>query len=169
MKIFSVKEAGDVLDAPDLETFFGGVDWQYKDPVPSYFLEEDSGAKVGLARMLANTFLERRSAVLWITETGIWPSTEHMDLFLRYRASYGETRTVKEAPVHIFEQDDGDAMISIVAIALFFAWGFDLISRDRSLAMTVSHDEWLEYRFAPGHEQFIPYFEKWIAPSLRSD
>jgi hypothetical protein len=35
---------------------------------------------------------------------------------------------------------------------------------DRSFAMTVSHDEWIEYRFAKGHEDLVPYLEKYFFP-----
>jgi hypothetical protein len=168
MQVLSREEAAEVLRTPDIESFVGGVDWQYPDPVPSYFLLEDSGAKVGLARVIANTFLDRGPAVLWFTEFGIWSGAEHVDLFTRYRLSFGETRTLAAAPAHIFEpKGDRDSFISILSIGLFFVWGFEIISQDRSLAMTISHDEWLEYRFARGQEDFISYFEKWIAPNLR--
>ena len=163
MQILSLDEAKDVLKTPDLASFFGGVDWQYPDPVPSYFLRGDSGGKVGLARVLANTFLDQGPSLLWITASGIWPSSEHMDLFIRYRLSFGETRTLAEAPLHVFEsKDDRDVFISFLCIALFFVWDFEIMNQDRSLAITGSHDEWIEYRFARGHESFVPYFEKWL-------
>jgi hypothetical protein len=168
MRILSLEAAADLLGASDMGSFVSEVDWQYPNPVPSYFLPDDSGAKVGLARVIANTFLDRGVAILWLTEFGIWSSAEHVDLFTRYRLSYGETRTISEAPIHVFEStEDRDAFTSILCLGLFFVWGFEVISRNRSLAMTISHDEWLEYRFAPGEDDFTLYFEKWIAPSLR--
>jgi len=59
MRILSLVEAAKELGTPDLGTFVGGGDWSYPDPVPSYFIPEDSGAKVGLARVIANVFLDR--------------------------------------------------------------------------------------------------------------
>lgn len=118
--------------------------------------------------IIANLLIQRGPALLWVTETGIWFSAEHADLFLRYRRSYGEGRFVSEAPVHFFEtQHDTDALISVLYITLGFVWGAEICSLDRSVAMTVSHDEWIEYRFAPGHEAFIPEFQRRIAPCLR--
>ncbi len=167
MRILSLKDAANVLGTPDVDSFVGGVDWRYPDAVPSYLLPKDSGAKVALARVIANTFLERGPALLWITEFGIWSSAEHMDLFDKYRLSSGEKRTVADAPVHLFDStDDQDAFISFLCLCLFFIWGFEIISLDRSIAMTVSHDEWLEYRYARGGDNFISYFEKWIQPYL---
>jgi hypothetical protein len=167
MRILSYDQATKIF-AGDLGSFFSGVAWQYPDPLPSYFLPGDSGAKVGLSRIIANTLMQRGPVLLWVTETGIWPSSEHADLFLRYRRSYGEGRSVSEAPVHFFETaEDTDALISVLYITLGFIWGAEICRLDRSVAMTVSHDEWIEYRFAPGHEAFISEFQRWIAPCLR--
>ena len=160
MQILSLEEATNLLKTPDLTSFFEGVDWQYPDPVPAYFLPKDSGPKVGLARIIANIFLECGPALLWITDTGIYSSAEHMDLFVRYRLSYGETRNVVDAPVHIFEAEDRDAFMSFLCLGLFFYWNLEIMSQEQSLAMTISHDEWLEYRFAPGHESLVPHLEK---------
>jgi hypothetical protein len=166
MRILTQNDAAEALGTPDIASFFGGVIWQYPDPVPSYFLPKDSGAKLGVARTIANTFLDAGPTVLWINDAGVWPSAEHMDLFSRYRLSHGERRTLSEAPVHIFESiGDRDAFISILCLSLFFVWGVEITNLDRSRALTISHDEWLEYRYAPGHEAFVPYFREWIEPS----
>jgi hypothetical protein len=167
VRILTPIDAAKVLDTPDIASFFGGINWQQPAPVPSYLLPKDSGAKVGLARIIASTFLEQGPAILWINEWGIWPSSEHMDIFSRYRLSYGEGRIPDDAPVHIFDSiEDKDAFISILSLSLFFIWGVEVTDLDRSRAITISHDEWLEYRYAPGQEAFVSYFKKSIAPSL---
>jgi hypothetical protein len=161
MRTFSVEEAKDFCEGMDPPIFFRSVDWQYPDPVPSYFLPKDSGAKIALSRTIASTFLEQGPSLLWITDTKTWPSSSHIDLFNGYRRSHGEMRTIEEAPLHSFETNgDLNAFISILCLGLFFVWDLEIISRDRAIAVTVSHDEWLEYRFAKGHENVIPIFEK---------
>jgi hypothetical protein len=169
MRILTVDDAAKFLGVQNLASFFENIGWQYPEPVPSYFLPKDSGAKVGLARIVANTFLDRGPTVLWINESGIWPSAEHTDLFSRYRLSHGEERTLASAPVHIFEsREDSNAFISVLCLSLFFVWGVEITGLDRSWALTISHDEWLEYRFAPGEEAFVSYFQEWIEPNLQS-
>ena len=169
MRILTVEDAAKFLGVQSLASFFSEkTDWQYPDPVPCYYLPKDSGAKVGLARIVANIFLDRGPTVLWINETGIWSSAEHMDLFSKYRLSYGEERTLSQAPVHIFESDkDRDAFISIFCLSLFFIWGVEITDLNRSWALAISHDEWLEYRFAPGQEAFVQCFKEWILPTLQ--
>jgi hypothetical protein len=158
MRIFSTTEAAKFVGSDDLTSFFGDIRWQYADPLPAYVLPKDSGVKVALSRFLANTLLGRGPVFLWFTEWGICESCEHLDLFDRYRLSYGEKRKVSEAPVHFVESiEDLEALISLVCLGLFFAWGFEMMDQNRSIAVTVSHDEWIEYRFAPGHENLSPY------------
>jgi len=72
-----------------LREFIEGANWEYPDSAPSCFLEPDSGSKVGLSRIVANTFSDRGPTLLWVTEYGVWPSAEHMDLFDRYRNKLG--------------------------------------------------------------------------------
>jgi len=168
MKTLTPNDAARLFGTPDVPSFFGGICWQYPDPVPSYFLPEDSGAKVAIARTIATTFLDVGPTVLWINETGIWPSAEHMDLFSRYRLSYGERRVLSDAPIYIFESiADKDAFISVLCLSLFFIWGVEITDLGRTRALTISHDEWLEYRYAPGQDAFVQYFREWIEPSLR--
>ena len=175
MRILTVDEAAKFMGVggfkvqaqQDLASFFENINWQYPDPVPSYFSPQDSSKKVILARLIANTLLDRGPALLWLTEFGTWGDAEQPDIFLRYRASYGEMRSIVDAPVHFFDTTDRVPFISFLCIALFFNWGAEMMNQDRSLAMTISHDEWLEYRFAPGQEAFISYFQKWIEPCLQ--
>lgn len=162
MRILTLEEAAKVVQTPDLAAFFNGIDWQYPDPVPSYLLPDPSSQRVGLARIAANTFLDRGSAMLWIARVNRGSSIEHMEMFDKYRFAYGETRKVEEAPVHLCEADDRDFLMSILCFGLFFSWDIEVISMNRLLAMTFSHDDWMEYRFAPGQESIIPYFEKYF-------
>lgn len=164
MRILSLEEVPLQLETSDISSFFGGVDWQYPDPMPCYFLPKDSGPQVWLAGLIGDTFLNRGPAMLWITETGIWPSSERMDLFDRYRSSYGEKRSARDAPIHIFElEEDRGPFGSILCLGLLFGWDVEVVSLDRSLGITIGHDGWIEYRFAKGHEGIVQYFEKYFS------
>lgn len=163
MRILSLDEAAITVGAVDIRAFFENVDWRYPDPVPSYWLPKDSAAQVALARVIANTFLDRGPALLWITGTGIWGSSEHMDLCSGYRLSLGENRSVNDAPVHLCAPaDDRDAFMSVLCMGLFFAWDVEIMNLDRSLALTTSHDGWLEYRFSEGSGDVVSHFERWF-------
>lgn len=151
MRIFSEDEAAGLLGVSDLNSFIEQVDWQYPDPVPNYCLPKDSGKKVGLARIISNVLLDHGPFIFWITGTDVWSSARHSDLFDRYRISFGEYRSLRDAPVHLLESGDRDAAISMLCLGLFFVWDFEIVARDRSIAVTVSHDEWMEVRHSTGH------------------
>src|ERR1700757_2199739 len=140
MRIFTLEEAAKIVQTADLAAFFNGVDWQYPDPVPSYFLPNSPGQRVGLSRIVANTFLDHGSAMLWITHVNRGSSVEHMEMFDKYRSAFGETRAVEEAPVHLFETNDRDSFLSILCFGLFFSWDMEVMNMSRLLAMTFSHD-----------------------------
>lgn len=162
MQILSEIEAASQLGIPDLESFFRKVAWQYPDVIPSYRLPKDAGKKVALARVIGNLFLDHSSFFLWVTGTGIWLSSEHVDLFDRYRLSFGEHRKVQDAPVHLLEECDRASAISLLCLTLFFAWDVEIIASDRSVAMSVSHDEWMEVRYAEGKDALADHFAKFL-------
>lgn len=159
MRTLSLKDAAALVCDVDLQSFFEGGGWLYPDPVPSIFIPADSGAKVRFARIVARTFLEQGSALLWITNTGVWPTAEHIDLFNGYRRSIGEARNHYEAPVHLFSASDVDSFISVFCLGLFFVWDMEAIAVDRSLAATVSHDEWFEYRVGTANRENLLQIE----------
>lgn len=163
MKILSPQEAAARVGAADIQSFFERGGWEYPEPVPSFAIPRDSGGKVHLARVIAGAFLEHGPALLWITGTGVWPSSEHLDLFDGYRRSTGDARRLAEAPLHLFDGDDVDAFVSVLSLGLFFVWDLEVVALDRSLAATVSHDEWFEYRVGSGRRSLIPAVEARLA------
>ncbi|WP_321469932.1 hypothetical protein [uncultured Paludibaculum sp.] len=163
MQILSEAEAASYLRVPDIGSFFGQVAWRYPGVIPNYRLPKDSGKKVALARLLGNLFLDHGPFFLWVTGTGIWSSAEHLDLFDRYRLSFGEHRTVHDAPVHMLEDGDRAAAISLLCLTLFFIWDVEIIASDRSVAISVSHDEWMEVRHAEGQNALAEHFAKFLS------
>ena len=163
MRILSVNEAANLLGASDLTAFIEQVDWKYPDSVPTYMLPKDSGKKVGIARIIANSLLDHKSFLLWVTATGIWSSSEHCDLFNRYRLSFGDHRSLYEALVHLLEAEDRDAAISLLSLGLFFFWDLEIVAVDRSIAITVSHDEWMEVRHSEGYSRMAAELEKHLS------
>ncbi len=81
--------------------------------------------------------------VLWVTEWGIWPSSENLHLYYTVRRASGDARELAEAPGHVFlkhEQAEAETCLDLV---IRFGWGGFLFGDPQSTAMTLSHDEWL--------------------------
>jgi hypothetical protein len=164
MRILSEDEAANLLGVSDLTAFIEEVDWKYPDPVPIYRLPKDAGKKVGVARIIANCLLDHESFLLWVTTTAIWPSSEHCDLFNRYRMSFGEHRSLHEAPVHLLESEDRDRAISLLSLGLFFFWDLEIVATDRSIAISISHDDWMEIRHNMRYGTIATELEKHLSP-----
>lgn len=162
MKILSVAQAARLLGTDDLARFCEEAGSGDRENVATYALPKDSGFKVALARRLVNMLLERGPLLFWITGWGVWPSSEQPDVFYRYRLSLGESRHLNEAPVHLSEPGDEEVLISLLCIALCFVWGFEIVSLDQRVGVTVSHDEWLEGRISPEEQSFRSFFAKHV-------
>lgn len=108
------------------------------------YIEKDSGAKTGFARVLASHFSEFDESMLWIDEWGIWPTSENHDLFNGYRQSLGETRPVRDRPAHICTPTDEAAVFSLLSMVLYFVWGAVLAASSGEVVVRISHDEWVD-------------------------
>ena len=99
-------------------------------------------------------------AVLWVTEWGIWPSSEDWPAYYAARGAHGERRSIDEAPGHVFDSRERDALATFVTLALQNGWdAFVLTARDGRLAavrLRISHDEWAEVQTAPATTPHAP-------------
>ncbi|HEX6533667.1 MAG TPA: hypothetical protein VF041_03665 [Gemmatimonadaceae bacterium] len=53
-------------------------------------------------QQLEHALRPREACLLWITDWGIWRSSENLHLCYRLRQSYGDRRLLDEAPAHLF-------------------------------------------------------------------
>jgi len=84
---------------------------------------KDSGKKVYLARLLYSLISSGPETLLLVDEWDVWPSSQHLPLFTRFRESLGEHRLLEEAPAHIVSAIDKDDAVSVIATSLFFYLG----------------------------------------------
>ena len=102
----------------------------------------DSGAKVSLARHLFSLVASDSETLVLVDDWAVWPSSQHLPLFTRFREALGEHRPLIEAPAHVVTPADADDAISIVATSLLFIWDCYGISSTGRDAFYISHDEY---------------------------
>src|SRR5262249_49955326 len=78
------------------------------------------------SNFLATSFVSFESCLLWVTEWGIWPSSENPHLFYRLRQTYSENRPLDEAPGHLFLKDEVPDLTSFISVGIICGWGFQL-------------------------------------------
>jgi hypothetical protein len=101
------------------------------------------GSSYALAKYLASSAPNPREQCLWITDYGIWPSSENLHLYYKVRAAYGDTRRIGEAPAHLFLGHEQADLTSFLHLALDNGWGGHLVSSPPWLVAHVSHDGWI--------------------------
>ena len=84
------------------------------------------------------------SCLLWITEYGVWPSSENTHLYYRLRESYGDHRLLHEAPAHLFLKHEADDLVTLLQLALLFGWDAYLLHDSDHIAAFFSHDGFVE-------------------------
>jgi hypothetical protein len=111
-----------------------------------YASPTNSGTQMSLARVFTSLLLETSPVYLHVTCWSTGLSTEVLDLFYRYRSSFGETRFLIEAPVHVFGGADHDALLSVLSMVFFFFWDASVFDAEGRWLLQTSHDGWLEIR-----------------------
>lgn len=144
MKTLTKDNAGRMLGAEKLDVFVSRLSSRLHLVGDRYQIPPDSGRKTALSRLVAYLLLRSRSVCIYISGWGVWGSSENLDLFYGYRRSFGEDRTLMEAPVHLFERGEEDTFVSILSMALYFVWDAWAFDTEGRALVRISHDEWLE-------------------------
>lgn len=139
MQIQTLSEAEKQLGS-SLQSFLRG--WQTN--VATFLLTPDSGRLNALSRDISANVNGTVGSLLIIQQTGIFKSSENMYLVEMFRRAFGETRSIREAPVHSFTPGEHENCWSMMSLALFNFWDFLLISGDLQILLRASHDECLE-------------------------
>ena len=167
MKILSIEDATRMLMVDNLDTYVNQLKSRLRRVGGTFTIPPDSGRKTALSRLFANLLLKKSSVCLYVDEWGVWPSCEHLDLFYGYRRSLGETRPLIEAPFHVFERTEYDALISMMSMVLYFVWGAWIFDIEGKTLIRISHDEWLEIGVGDEetHQEFTAEMERYELPA----
>jgi len=95
---------------------------------------------------IAQNLSFREPILLWITEWGIWPSSENWHLYYKLRQSYGDQRLLHEAPGHLFQNFETDDLASFLQVAATNGWGgYILPASPYPPKAFFSHDEYIDF------------------------
>jgi len=102
--------------------------------------------------------------MLWITEWGIWTSSENYHLYYKLRSIYGETRLLHEAPGHYFLQHEMDDLATFLQVAILNGWGGYILTEADYVNAFFSHDEYVDfYASTAGNLSAV---KQWFAPAV---
>jgi hypothetical protein len=101
---------------------------------------------------MATNMPYRMPVLLWITEWGIWPSSENWHLYYKFRQTYGDQRLLAEAPGHLFLEYEAEDLASFLQLAMMNGWGGYILPESNYVRAFFSHDEYIEF-FANTEDQ----------------
>jgi hypothetical protein len=109
-------------------------------------------------RHLEHALQPRDACLLWVTEWGIWTSSEHLHLYYRLRQSYGDQRLLDEAPAHLFLDYEAADLVSFLAVGIVCGWDMHLIPFVGYARAFVSHDEYVQFAADEGNPDIVHEF-----------
>jgi hypothetical protein len=98
-----------------------------------------------LAHWVATSLTYRMPTLLWITEWGIWPSSENWHLYYKLRQAYGDHRLLHEAPGHLFLEYEAEDLASFLQVAMLNGWGGYVLPQADYVNAFFSHDEYIAF------------------------
>jgi len=128
----------------------------------TYEIPTDASRKTAIARAIVSLIDSERPGLLWITEWSIFPSGENMSLFDAYRSFLGETRSLRDAPGHIFDNKDLPQIECLLDVILYFYWDALLFIDGNSYVLKISHDEFIAVygKDVESLKSFVDVFER---------
>ena len=105
---------------------------------------------LSLCEWPATNIMFREPVLVWVTEWGIWPSSENWHLYYRLRQTYADQRLLHEAPGHLFLGHESEDFATFLQIAMLNGWGGYVLTQADDVNMFFSHDEWVDFFGATG-------------------
>jgi len=100
---------------------------------------------LSFAQWIAGSITFREPTLLWITEIGIWPSSENWHLYYKLRQSHADYRLLHEAPGHLFLQHESEDLASFLQMTMLNGWGGYVLTHANYVNAFVSHDEYVDF------------------------
>lgn len=150
MRVLTDEEARNFLIENNL-----GAKLTHLDPQTSHTeVTTDVGRRCAYANMLTNHLItsETSIACLDITDWGVWPSSQNMDLFYSYRRYLGERRSLGNAHFHLFTASEANEFRNILHLGLISLFDVAGASTTTDFRFYASHDEYIDVTWYEGAE-----------------
>src|SRR5690348_82007 len=134
----------------ECEDWLRGREISKPDEVPGLEVEtlwypKKSIPVFALSHWIATALTNRQPVLLWITEWGIWPSSENWHLYYKLRQSYGDHGLLHEAPGHLFLEHESEDLASFLQLSILNGWGGYFLPSRNDVRAFFSHDEYIDF------------------------
>jgi hypothetical protein len=99
---------------------------------------ENTRRLVYFSTWIAEHLPYKQPVLLWLTEWGIWSSSENWHLYDLLRKSHHEYRLLHEAPGHLFQSYEATELASLLQLSMMNGWGGYLLTEANYVNALVS-------------------------------
>jgi hypothetical protein len=114
-------------------------------PVERFEYPKEAYRLFPVANGIAQSITYRRPTLLWVTEWGIWPSSENWQLYYKLRQSYGDFQLLHDAPGHLFLEHESEDLSTFLQVAMLSGWGGYILTEVNYVNAFFSHDEYIDF------------------------
>ncbi len=114
-----------------------------------------------IASAIAHSITYRQPTLLWVTEWGIWSSSENWQLYYKLRQTYGDFQLLQDAPGHLFLEYESEDLSTFLQLAMLSGWDGYVLTEADYVNLFFSHDEYMDFfTSTPDNlSELRPYFE----------
>lgn len=98
-----------------------------------------------VSQWISHELTFRMPVLMWITEWGIWNSSENWHLYYKLRQSYGDYRLLPDAPGHLFLEHESEDFASFLQLSMLSGWGGYVLMHADYVNLFFSHDEYINF------------------------
>ncbi len=101
-----------------------------------------------VARQLESSLVIESECLVWISGWSIFPSSENLQLFYRYRQSYGSNKLIGEAPGHLCLTYERAEIATLIWLGMLHGWDVHVLPDLPYSAVFISHDQYYEIGYS---------------------
>ena len=98
-----------------------------------------------IASAIAHSIMYRQPTLLWVTEWGIWPSSENWQLYYKLRQTYRDHQLLQDAPGHLFLEHEAEDLSTFLQLGMLSGWGGYILTGANYVNAFFSHDEYIDF------------------------
>jgi len=118
---------------------------------------------------LERSLQPRDTCLMWVTDWGVWGSSENLHLYYRLRQSHGDLRLLHEAPGHLFLSYEAPDLVSFLQVGIICGWDIHLVPTVGYARAFLSHDEYVEFASDDSNPDLVKEFAAPLAKGAAAD
>lgn len=129
----------------DLEAVGKRSNWGSRSIIQKYPLPAGIEKLYWFCSEIEDMLWPRDQCVALVMANGIWPSSENLHLYYKFRQSYGDLTLLEDRPGHVFQRFERTDLSSLVQLGICSGWDLAIFCASGYRHAFISHDAFVEF------------------------